>query len=154
MLLGSIGSVISALGCGATSAIAWESTFAGTKCGGQTCGLRRALIAIAIHGTQGLDDAHIVVTVQDESGKALSNSPDVTLTIVSGPGKFPTGRSINFSNKSMVAIRDGQAAITFRSYEAGESVIEATSPGLKPARITITRSHRSRTTLRSCDTNR
>jgi beta-galactosidase len=91
-----------------------------------------------INGTQGLDDAHVVVSVHDEAGRALSNSPDVTLTIVSGPGKFPTGRSIAFSNKSLVAIREGQAAITFRSYFAGETVIEATSPGLKPARLTIT----------------
>jgi beta-galactosidase len=91
-----------------------------------------------IQGTQGLDDAHVVVSVHDEAGRALSNSPDVTLTIVNGPGKFPTGRRIAFSNKSLVAIRDGQAAITFRSYFAGETVIEATSPGLKPARLTIT----------------
>lgn len=91
-----------------------------------------------IRGTQGLDDTHLVVTVLDEAGRALSNSPDVTLSIVSGPGKFPTGRRIAFSNKSLAAIRDGQAAITFRSYFAGQTVIEATSPGLKPARITIT----------------
>ncbi|MCE4554301.1 glycoside hydrolase family 2 protein [Roseateles cellulosilyticus] len=91
-----------------------------------------------LHGTQGLDDAHLVVSVHDAAGRALSNSPDVTLSIVSGPGKFPTGRSIRFSNKSLVAIRDGQAAITLRSYFAGETVVEATSPGLKPARITIT----------------
>jgi beta-galactosidase len=91
-----------------------------------------------IRGTQGLDDAHLVVTVQDEAGRALSNSPDVALTIVSGPGKFPTGRRIAFSNKSQVVIRDGQAAISFRSYFAGQTVIEATSPGLKPARLTIT----------------
>lgn len=91
-----------------------------------------------IRGTQGLGDAHLVVTVQDDAGRALSNSPDVTLAIVSGPGKFPTGRRIAFTNKSLVAIRDGQAAISFRSYFAGRTVIEATSPGLKPARITIT----------------
>jgi hypothetical protein len=91
-----------------------------------------------IRGTQGLDDAQLIVTVQDEAGRALSNSPDVTLTIVSGPGKFPTGRRIRFSHKSLVAIRDGQAAISFRSYDAGETVIEATSPGLKPARLMIT----------------
>ncbi|MCE4539745.1 discoidin domain-containing protein [Pelomonas sp. P7] len=91
-----------------------------------------------IHGTQGLDDSQLVVTVQDEAGRALSNSPDVTLAIVSGPGKFPTGRSIHFSHKSLVAIRDGQAAISLRAYEAGETVVEATSPGLKPARLTIT----------------
>lgn len=105
---------------------------------GKPAQLQLSASQTVIRGTQGLDDAHLVVTVQDETGRALSNSPDVTLTIVSGPGKFPTGRSIAFSNKSLVAIREGQAAISFRSYFAGESVIEATSPGLKPARITIT----------------
>ena len=91
-----------------------------------------------IHGTQGLDDAQLIVSVHDADGRALSNSPDVTLTIVSGPGKFPTGRSIRFSHDSLVAIRDGQDAISFRSYFAGHSVIEASSPGLNPARVTIT----------------
>jgi beta-galactosidase len=105
---------------------------------GKPAQLHLAASQTVIHGTQGLDDAQIVVTVQDEAGRALSNSPDVSFTIVSGPGKFPTGRSITFSHKSKIAIRDGQAAISFRSYEAGESVIEATSPGLKPARITLT----------------
>ncbi|HEV6967802.1 glycoside hydrolase family 2 protein [Roseateles sp.] len=100
--------------------------------------LHLAASQTVIHGTQGLDDAQLVVTVQDEAGRALSNSPDVTLAIVSGPGKFPTGRSIHFSHKSLVAIRDGQAAISLRAYEAGETVVEATSPGLKPARLTIT----------------
>ena len=32
---------------------------------------------------------------------------------------------------------DGQAAIAFRSYYAGKSVIEATSPGLQSVRIEI-----------------
>jgi beta-galactosidase len=105
---------------------------------GKPAQLQLAASQTVIRGTQGLDDAHLVVTVQDEAGRALSNSPDLTLSIVSGPGKFPTGRSIAFSNKSLVAIRDGQAAITFRSYFAGKTVIEASSPGLKPARITIT----------------
>lgn len=105
---------------------------------GQPAKLHLAASQAVIRGTQGLDDAQLVVTVQDEAGRALSNSPDVTLTIVSGPGRFPTGRRIAFSNRSMVAIRDGQAAISFRSYEAGESVIEASSPGLRPARITVT----------------
>ena len=105
---------------------------------GQPAQLHLAASQTLIRGTQGLDDAQVVVTVQDEAGRALSNSPDVSFTIVSGPGQFPTGRSIHFSQRSMVAIRDGRAAISFRSYDAGESVIEATSPGLKPARITIT----------------
>jgi len=105
---------------------------------GKPAQLQLAASQTVLHGTQGLDDAQIIVTVQDEAGRALSNSPDVSFTIVSGPGKFPTGRSIRFSNKSRIAIRDGQAAISFRSYEAGETVIEASSPGLRPARISIT----------------
>jgi beta-galactosidase len=91
-----------------------------------------------ITGTQGHDDVQLLVQVRDSAGRALSNSPEVTLTIESGPGEFPTGRSITFNNKSLVAIRDGQAAISFRSYHAGTSVIRATSPGLAPARIDIT----------------
>ncbi|WP_434031516.1 glycoside hydrolase family 2 TIM barrel-domain containing protein [[Pseudomonas] boreopolis] len=121
----------------------YRSTYAGVPppawpVDGTPAQLQLSASQTVIHGTQGLDDTQLVVTVQDEHGRALSNSPDVTLAIVSGPGKFPTGRRIAFSNKSLVAIRDGQAAISFRSYYAGESVIEATSPGLKPARITIT----------------
>lgn len=91
-----------------------------------------------ISGTQGHDDVQLLVTVRDSAGLALSNSPDVTLTVESGPGEFPTGRSITFSNKSLIAIRDGQAAIAFRSYYAGQTVIRATSPGLKPGRVEIT----------------
>ena len=121
----------------------YRNTYAGVPppawpVSGKPAQLQLAASQSVIRGTQGLDDTQLVVTVQDEAGRALSNSPDVTLTIVSGPGQFPTGRSIHFSNKSLVAIRDGQAAISFRSYFAGDSVIEASSPGLKPARITVT----------------
>lgn len=91
-----------------------------------------------ITGTQGHDDVHLTVTVKDQHGQPLSNSPDVQLSIQSGPGEFPTGRSISFANNSMVAIRDGQAAIDFRSYYAGQTRIRATSPGLKDGLITIT----------------
>jgi beta-galactosidase len=91
-----------------------------------------------IAGTQGHDDVQLLVTVRDEAGRALSNTPDVTLSIEGGPGEFPTGRSITFKHDSPIVIRDGQAAIEFRSYDAGKTVIRATSPGLKPARIEIT----------------
>jgi beta-galactosidase len=91
-----------------------------------------------IEGTDGTDDCQLLVTVQDEDGKAISNSPPVTLTIESGPGEFPTGRSIIFNPKSDIVIRDGQAAIEFRSYYGGNSVIRATSPGLEDAQVTIT----------------
>jgi hypothetical protein len=91
-----------------------------------------------IHGTDATDDAQILVTVQDANGKPLNNSPPVTFAIESGPGEFPTGRSITFDPQSDIVIRDGEAAIEFRSYFGGKSVIRATSPGLQDATITIT----------------
>ncbi len=87
--------------------------------------------------TDGTDDVKLTVTVLDIVGKQISNSPEVTLTIVSGPGEFPTGSSITFNVKSDITILDGIAAIEFRSYYAGQTVIRATSPGLKPAEIKI-----------------
>lgn len=98
---------------------------------------------ITIQGADATDDCQLLVTVQDADGKAISNSPPVTFTIESGPGEFPTGRSITFSPpsndpQSDIAIRDGLAAIEFRSYYGGQSVIRATSPGLEDGTITIT----------------
>ncbi|MBW8780362.1 MAG: discoidin domain-containing protein [Verrucomicrobia bacterium] len=91
----------------------------------------------------GTDDAQLQVSVLDASGNRLSNTAAVTLTIESGPGEFPTGRSITFTpsgsgDASDIAMRDGWAAIEFRAYQAGSSVIRATSPGLTDATITIT----------------
>jgi hypothetical protein len=96
-----------------------------------------------IQGTDATDDCQLLVTVQDLEGKPLSNSPAVTFTIESGPGEFPTGRSITFNPpskdpKSDIGISDGMAAIEFRSYFGGQSVIRATSPGLKDGTVTIT----------------
>ncbi|HEY8932275.1 MAG TPA: glycoside hydrolase family 2 TIM barrel-domain containing protein [Rariglobus sp.] len=85
----------------------------------------------------GTDDAWVMVTVLDAAGNPLSNAVPVTLELVSGPGEFPTGPSITFEPKSDIAILDGKAAIEFRSYHAGTSVIRATSPGLAPAEITL-----------------
>lgn len=85
----------------------------------------------------GTDDVHLLVTILDADGHELSNSPKVTLRVVSGPGEFPTGRSITFAPDSDIRIMDGKAAIEFRSYFAGETVIEATSEGLTPSRISI-----------------
>ena len=58
----------------------------------------------------GTDDVQLVVTVLDRDGRELSNSPDVTLSVLSGPGEFPTGRSITFSADSDIRIADGNAA--------------------------------------------
>lgn len=93
-----------------------------------------------IQGTNATDDAHINVQVLDANGTHISNSPTVTLTIISGPGEFPTGRSITFNNttRNDIQILDGHAATEFRSYHGGVTVIEATSAGLASAQIEIT----------------
>ncbi len=93
-----------------------------------------------IQRTDATDDVHINVQVIGDNGKHISNSPDVTLSIISGPGEFPTGRSITFteSTRNDIQILEGHAAIEFRSYEGGESVIEATSAGLEAAQVKIT----------------
>ncbi|MGV8093953.1 MAG: glycoside hydrolase family 2 TIM barrel-domain containing protein [Mangrovibacterium sp.] len=90
-----------------------------------------------ISNTDGTDDVHLMVTVLDKDGKPISNSPEVKLSLESGPGEFPTGNSITFSPESDIAIRDGKAAIEFRSYYGGKSVIRATSPGLKDKQIVV-----------------
>jgi hypothetical protein len=79
----------------------------------------------------------LMVTVLDANHLQISNSPAVTLTIESGPGEFPTGRSITFRHDTDIDIRDGQAAIEFRSYYGGKTVIRASSPGLRDNRITL-----------------
>lgn len=96
-----------------------------------------------LSSNDGTDDAQLIVTILDRNGKHISNSVPVTLTIVSGPGEFPTGRSIRFmppsdNEASDISIRDGQAAIAFRSYHAGKTLIHATAEGLEPATIEIT----------------
>jgi hypothetical protein len=91
-----------------------------------------------LRSVDGTDDAQIIVTVVDQDGRALNNCPSVTLAIESGPGEFPTGPGITFEANSDIAIRDGAAAIEFRSYYAGRTLIRATSPGLRNATIEIT----------------
>jgi beta-galactosidase len=91
-----------------------------------------------LRSVDGTDDTQLIVTVLDQHGKALNNCPPVTLAVESGPGEFPTGPSITFAPDSDIAIRDGQAAMEFRSYYSGKTLIRATSPGLKDATIQIT----------------
>lgn len=90
-----------------------------------------------IANTDGTDDVKLIVSVFDKNKKQLSNSPDVTLRIIAGPGEFPTGSSITFSNKSDIYIRDGKAAIEFRSYYGGKTIIRASSEGLQNDSIMI-----------------
>ena len=95
---------------------------------------------VAVDGT---DDSQLIVTVLDANGNATSNNVPVTLTVISGPGQFPTGTNITFtppssSQASDIAILAGKAAIEFRTYYSGTTVIQATSPGLASTNIVIT----------------
>jgi len=97
----------------------------------------------SLAAVDGTDDTQLTVTVVDSKGTAITNNVPVTLSVSSGPGEFPTGTSITFTptgggDQSDIAILDGKAAIEFRSYYSGMSVIKATSPNLTAATITIT----------------
>ncbi len=110
---------------------------------GTPAGLKLTSSTPTLSAVDGTQDAWLLVTVVDSSGKPISNNVPVTLTIKSGPGEFPTGPSITFTppgsgSASDIGIRDGQAAIEFRTYYAGTSVIEATSTGLTSSSVTIT----------------
>jgi hypothetical protein len=104
---------------------------------GQAAGLRLSASAPSIERTDGTDDVQIVVTVVDADGRALSNSPPVSLRIESGPGELPTGRQIDFAPGADIPIRDGQAAIAMRSWQSGVSRLRASSPGLRDATLEI-----------------
>lgn len=84
-----------------------------------------------ISPADGTDDVHVTVKVADASGRQIANAVPVTLTVESGPGEFPTGKSITFTPGTDIDLIDGCAAIEFRSYYAGKTVIKASSPGLK-----------------------
>jgi Glycosyl hydrolases family 2, TIM barrel domain/Glycosyl hydrolases family 2, sugar binding domain/Glycosyl hydrolases family 2 len=110
---------------------------------GTAAGLKLTSSTTTLSTVDGTQDAWLLVTVVDASGKPISNNVPVTLTIKSGPGELPTGPSITFTPPgggaaSDIAIRDGQAAIEFRTYYSGTSIIEATSAGLTSATVTIT----------------
>lgn len=85
----------------------------------------------------GTDDVWLLAEVCDANGLPLSNSLSLTLTIVSGPGEFPTGRSITFAPGSDIRMQDGKAAIECRAYQSGRSVIVATAEGLRPDTVRI-----------------
>lgn len=96
-----------------------------------------------ILNTDGTDDCQLLVTVLDAQGSHISNEIPIELVVISGPGEFPTGKRIKFmppseSEESDITIRDGMAAISFRSYYAGKTIIRAISEGLASAEIEIT----------------
>jgi hypothetical protein len=79
----------------------------------------------------------VVVKVLAADGRQVSGAPPVKLEIVSGPGEFPTGRSIDFAADSDIAIRDGEAAMELRAYQSGTIRLRASSSGLKGAELTV-----------------
>ncbi|MDQ0886323.1 beta-galactosidase [Paenibacillus sp. V4I9] len=86
----------------------------------------------------GTDDTQLVVELVDINGKRVDATADVTLTIISGPGQFPSYDPKFINAESGLTIIEGLGAITFRSYYAGETVIAATSPGLQGAALLVT----------------
>lgn len=90
-----------------------------------------------VKAADGTGDAHLTVTVLGKDGKPVSTNVPVTLTVVSGPGEFPTGKRIAFRPDSDIVIRDGKAAIELRSHYAGTTVVQASSPGLRSAELTL-----------------
>jgi beta-galactosidase len=105
---------------------------------GEPAALKLTADKALLNSVDGTEDTQLIVTVLGKDGKPINNCPPVTLAIESGPGEFPTGPSITFEAASDIVIRDGQAAMEFRSYYAGETVIRASSPGLTDATVKIT----------------
>lgn len=104
---------------------------------GRAAALRLSSSAPVIRRADGTDDVQVMVTVVDADGRVLSNTPPVRLQIEAGPGELPTGRHIDFAPDADIPIRDGQAAIALRSWQAGVSRLRATSPGLQDATLEI-----------------
>ncbi|MGN0855116.1 MAG: glycoside hydrolase family 2 TIM barrel-domain containing protein [Kiritimatiellia bacterium] len=88
----------------------------------------------ACDGTQ---DAHVTVTMVDKDGKCVNDNRRVVLTVVSGPGEFPTGREIAFAQGSGIDIYDGKAAIAMRANFAGVTKLVAKADGLPAAELEI-----------------
>ncbi len=84
----------------------------------------------------GTTDTQLVVTMRNASGMWVNDTRTVTLTVTSGPGVFPGGKSSTFTPGTQAF--DGKAAIEFRSYYAGTTTVTAKSAGLPDATITIT----------------
>ncbi len=109
---------------------------------GTPAGLDLTASTTTLTAVDGTEDAWLLVTVVDADGTPISDNVEVTLEVTSGPGEFPTGPRITFTppgngKASDISILDGKAAIEFRTYYAGTSVITATSPGLESDSVTI-----------------
>jgi beta-galactosidase len=84
----------------------------------------------------GTTDTQLVVTMRNAAGAWVNDTRAVTLTVTSGPGVLPGGKSYTFTPGTEAF--DGKAAVEFRSYYAGTTILTAKSAGLPDATITIT----------------
>ena len=83
-------------------------------------------------GTNGQDDTQLIVRVHDADGVHINSKLNVTFDVVSGPGRFPTGDTLELETA------DGVTGISLRSYEAGTTVVEVRAEGLEPAQVELT----------------
>ncbi len=90
-----------------------------------------------INSCNGQDDVHIMAQLVDHNGHAINTEAPITFEIISGPGEFPTGKSITFSPNTDIDMRDGSAAIEMRSYYSGKTKIKASSPNVQDAFLEI-----------------
>lgn len=84
----------------------------------------------------GTEDVQLTVSVEDENGRRTKKAPAVTLTVVSGGGRFPTGKSFVLS-KEKGSLLEGLGAIELHAWYAGDTVVRATAEGLPEAEVTI-----------------
>ncbi len=103
---------------------------------GEAAAIRLASDRTALSSCKGEDDALICFQLLDREGQPVEAGNPVTLT-VSGPGVFPTGKSIRFAPDSPIRMTAGAGAISFRSAHSGSACITASSPGLAPAQLFI-----------------
>ncbi len=90
----------------------------------------------ALSSCKGEDDALICVQLLGKDGMPVDDALPIQLHI-SGPGEFPTGKSITFRPGSAIRLAAGAGAICFRSAWSGESTITATAPGLEPVSLRL-----------------
>ena len=83
----------------------------------------------------GKTDAQIIVTMKDADGNWVNDTRDVTLKVTDGPGVLAGGKTYKFTKN--VSMKDGKAAIEFRSYYSGTTTLTASAEGLPDATFTI-----------------
>ncbi|MBT1181776.1 glycoside hydrolase N-terminal domain-containing protein [Bifidobacterium sp. CP2] len=83
----------------------------------------------------GKTDAQIIVTMKDANGDWVSDNREVTLKVTDGPGVLAGGKTYKFTKN--VSMKDGKAAIEFRSYYSGTTTLTASAEGLPDATFQI-----------------